>query len=426
MILFGFIQLFFIIAVTYYEYKNKSPIVFMWATLLIMFGVMHVISYMLPDYQYASVLNKASAFVILFCIFYLFVRAFSKKVIQPKEIIESNIALTEERILAIGKVILIVSVLIYAYFVIRTSGSLFSITKENIYRTMAGGSKLFLLSTYMYYASASLFLYCLLKKRKKDAIIIAILILMRSFLSSSRMDMVILFVGIISFIILNSKKQHFKNIIVLSIIGVVALFAIYALRAFRYYYNFTDITNMNLSEFIQIMINSVKNDDGELGLRNVFYYFLQKDNNFEGFGTGNGYKRVLMFMIPGSLAGELKPEDMCLVMGRAWKPDFSGIINFSVTPTLFGDCYANFGFWGCLMGGVWALIGTLMDGIINRRNEIVKIMLWGLIATEFIIIGRGSVYNPICHIGYCGIIIAFLYFAQRFRFRFSFSKKRFS
>ena len=427
MILFGFIQLFFIMAITYYEYKNKSPIVFMWATLLVMFGVMHVVSYMLPDYSYADTLDEASAFVIMFCIFYLVVRAFSKQLIRPKETIVGDIVFSEDRLLTVGKVVLIISVLIYAYFVVRSSGSLLFVTKENVYQTMAKGSKLFLLSTYLYYASSPLFLYCLLKKKKKDAIVIALLILARSLLSSSRIDMIILFGGAISYVILNSTQRRLKNIVILGVIGIVAMIAIYAMRTFRYYYSFTSISSINLSEFVRHMVDFVKNDDGELGLRSVFYYFIQHDNNFAGFGTGNGYKRVLMFMIPSSLTDGLKPEDMCVVMGRAWKPGFNGIINYTVTPTLFGDCYANFGFWGCLMGSVWALIGTLMDGIANRRNEIVKLMLWGLMAIEFIDIGRGSVYNPICHIWYCGIIIALLYFMRRvkfgFRIKFIFRKR---
>lgn len=390
----------------------------MWATLLVMFGIMHVISYMLPYYQYASVLDYASMFVILFCLSYIIMRFFSKRFVRSKKTIKSNVIFEEERFLMIVKVTLISSVVIYAYFVIHTSGSLLLVAKENVYETMAKGSTLFLLSTYLYYASAPLFLYCLLKKRKKDAIIIAILIVVRSFLSSSRMDMIILFVGIISFVIFNSNKQQMKNVVILCIIGMIAVFTVYALRTFRYYYSIADIGDINILEFVQLIIDFMEKDDGELGLRRVFYYFIQHDNNFEGFGTGNGYKRVLMLVIPASLTDGLKPEDMCLVMGHAWKPDFSGIISFSVTPTLFGDCYANFGFWGCLMGGIWALIGTLIDSIINRKNEIIKIMLWSLVATVFIDIGRGSVYNPLCYIWYCGIIIAFLYFMRRFRIGF--------
>lgn len=415
MILLGYIQLIFIIAITYYEYKKKSPIVFMWATLLVMFGIMHVISYMLPNYKYADTLDEASGFVILFCAFYIIVRVLSRKLIRPKKIVESNTFFSEERVLAIGKIVLVLSVTLYAYFVIRSSGSLFLVTKKNVYQTMAKGSKFFLLSTYLYYASAPLFLYCLIKKRKKDVVIIGALIIARSLLSSSRMDMVMLFAGAIAYIILRSNKRQMRTIIILGIMGIVALVAIYALRTFRYYYSFSTIGSIQLSKFVQYMVDFVKNDDGELGLRKTFYFFIQNGNNFSGFGTGDGYKRVLMFMIPSRLTGGLKPEDMCVVMGRAWKPGFSGIITYTLTPTLFGDCYANLGFFGFLLGGFWAGVATIADAIANRKNEIIRLMLWGLMAVEFIDIGRGSVYNPICHIWYCGLIIALLYSMRRFK-----------
>lgn len=427
MIVLGYIQLIFIIAITYYEYRKKSPIVFMWATLLVMFGIMHVISYMLPKYKYADTLDEASGFVILFCIFYIIARMFSRQLIRPKEIVESDMFFSEERVLTVGKLTLFLAVAIYAYFVIRSSGSLLLVTKENVYQTMAKGSKFFLLSTYLYYASTPLFLYCLIKKRTKDVVMIAMLILARSLLSSSRMDMVMIFAGAIAYVIIKSQKRQLRTVMVLGLMGMIALISIYALRTFRYYYSFTTIGSIKISEFVEHMVDFVKNDDGELGLRSAFYYFIQKQNDFAGFGTGNGYKRVLMFMIPSRLTGGLKPEDMCVVMGRAWKPGFSGIITYTLTPTLFGDCYANLGFSGCLLGIFWAVMATISDSIANRKNEIIRYMLWGLMAVEYIDIGRGSVYNPICHIWYCGLIIAVLYMARRFtistRIRFVMGKR---
>ena len=112
-----------------------------------------------------------------------------------------------------------------------------------------------------------------------------------------------------------------------------------------------------------------------------------------------------MLPIPSRFTFGLKPADMCITMGKAWKPDFKGIINFTVTPTLFGDCYANLGMFGVLLGAFWSLVATIMDAICNRRHEIFSLLFWGMIATVFVDIGRGSIYNPLCLIFYGSILI---------------------
>ena len=106
-----------------------------------------------------------------------------------------------------------------------------------------------------------MFVYCLIKKRLKDAIFIAILITARFLLSSARMDMVILFVGFIAYVIFRAKKRGLRNIMILGILGIFALLAIYSLRTFRYYYSFSETGNINMLEFFNYMLDFVKNDD---------------------------------------------------------------------------------------------------------------------------------------------------------------------
>ena len=66
----------------------------------------------------------------------------------------------------------------------------------------------------------------------------------------------------------------------------------------------------------------------------------------------------------------------------------------STHPTLFGDCYANAGFWGILLGAFWAIYCSVSDKIIVRcKNQVLKTMVYCLFAVTFVIIGRGSVYN---------------------------------
>lgn len=311
--------------------------------------------------------------------------------------------------------VLIFSVLLYGFFVVGVSGSILSVTKDNVYHTMAKGSKWFLLSSYLYYSTAPIILYYIKEKKISRAIFVGSLIMIRSLLSQSRMDLVIVFVGIIGVMIFNQKKQDIKNIFLLCIMAVFVIYAVYALRTFRYYYSFSSFSLSSLPEFNKHLGEFIKTDNGELGLRQVFYYFIDNGNKFEGFGSGAGYKRVLMLPLPSRLAFGMKPEDMCITMGRAWRPDAKGIINYTVTPTLFGDCYANLGFAGVFLGAFWSGIATVTEIICNRKTEILRALLFGLIATIYVDIGRGSIYNPLCLIYYGCIFIAGYTLASRIK-----------
>lgn len=65
-------QLISIILNCVYEYKNKSLSVFLWAVLLVMFGIPHFISVVFSITEYSEdILIKASFFVLLFNTMYI-------------------------------------------------------------------------------------------------------------------------------------------------------------------------------------------------------------------------------------------------------------------------------------------------------------------------------------------------------------------
>ena len=71
----GIIQLLLIGFILISEIKRKSPAVFLWATLIIMFGIPHLVTAIFEDMNYSSaVIAQASLFVIGFCIIYLLIR----------------------------------------------------------------------------------------------------------------------------------------------------------------------------------------------------------------------------------------------------------------------------------------------------------------------------------------------------------------
>ena len=73
-IVLGVMQLISIIFVSIYEYNKKSIAVFLWATLLVMFGIPHVLSILTGTFDYGDdVMIKASIFVVLFNFLYIII-----------------------------------------------------------------------------------------------------------------------------------------------------------------------------------------------------------------------------------------------------------------------------------------------------------------------------------------------------------------
>jgi len=166
---------------------------------------------------------------------------------------------------------------------------------------------------------------------------------------------------------------------------------VYGLRTFRHYGTLSDfVKEFEIVDFWNRINLSIESGSGELGLRRAFYYFIQNNNQFEGFGTGATYLRMILVYLPSKLTFGIKPDDFAQTMGSAVGMGAGG----SMHPTLFGDCYANLGWAGILLGMFWAAFCSISDRIIVRFNNISdKVCCYILVASCYVIIGRGSVYN---------------------------------
>ena len=78
-------------------------------------------------------------------------------------------------------------------------------------------------------------------------------------------------------------------------------------------------------------------------------------------------------------------------------------------PTLFGDVYANFGTYGFLWGGFWALMVSCIDIIIEKKNKILYFPFILNFSIAYIIEARGSVYNAYTWSIYGAVILTILY-----------------
>ena len=394
--LLAIIQFIIITIVCYYEYKRKSIAIFLWAMLLLLFGSMHLLTVFSEVHKYSMwVYDEASVFVILFSICYLFVRCLQKKksIIIDFENKNINLLNRQHRYIKITFFIFLLCVGYKMYSLVTYAGSLLDSSWYSM-RELAS-SKGYIsedqIITCLYYYSASSFLLFMYCGKKKMAILTALLVVLVALISRNRIEILPLLVSIIAYYVFKSQGLTIRKLLLFLLLAIVIVILIYALQIFRYYgsvYEF--IVNFDLSYFFEQIITNMSEGEGDMSLRDHFYYFIYKNNDFENFNEGHTYLRMLLVFVPTSWSMGLKPPDFAISMGTAVMPAWQG---YSVHPTLFGDCYANFGFWGFLLGAFWAIYVNIIDKLATKEDVNYKIGVIVLNANALIIMGRGSVYN---------------------------------
>lgn len=396
-LLLGLIQFIIIGIICIYELKNKSISLFLWAILLIIFGIMHLITCFIGGEIYNNnVLNTASLYVILFCIIYLIIRNILRRksnigVINIKKV--TNI--DNERFYKVLMFLLLFVVILQMVVLITGAGGLFNTSWGNMRKTTVG-AKYFSFSqifTTLFFVTSSVFLVSLVRKKKIGIIFSFLIIIFEVLVSRNRIEILPIFCCILIIYISTIKRLTIKQILSFSLIAIIIIYCVYGLRVFRHYGTLETFFNeFEFSEFNETIGLYIKTDNGELGLKNHFYYFIKNNNNFLNFNKGNTYKRMLLVWLPTKWSGGLKPSDFAISMGYAVDPT---IVGYSVHPTLFGDCYANCGFFGFLfMGLFWGIYVSILDLIVNKtKDNYLKYCFISICAVAYIIIGRGSVYN---------------------------------
>lgn len=412
----GFMQFISIIMNCIYELRKKSIAVFLWAVLVVMFGIPHMLSTLMGTYKYSkATMQEASIFVILFCIVYFITRyIFGKKHKNDREeITDLSTEPIEEmnkfmRILFIAMIVIIFTRCI---IIIKQGGGLLNTSWSTMRETSGGYLSFTHIFTTLFFASSSCIILAIKLKNKKIAIIASILVIIDVLISRNRIEILPIFVSIIFLYIKNKNKVNLKSIFILGMLGIVAIYMIYALRAYRHIGTIENLVeNYNVKTFNEKVLTYLEKDDGELSLRNYMYYFIENNNNFEDFGKGHTYIRMAFVLIPTGLSFGIKPTDFAISMGKAVLPNSVG---FSMHPTLFGDVYANFGIYGFLWGAFWAIMVNCIDCIIKRRNTTLQLPFALNFGIAYVIEARGSVYNAFTWSVYGAIILIIAYIVFR-------------
>ena len=408
----GIIQMVVILIICIYELRKKSCAVFLWGILLIMFGIPHMLASITGGYKFSTVtMNKASIFVILFSLIYLLFRYLiagktNNNILSKMKLSDDEIENTK-KFMYLLFIIMIGSIIIRTVLLIRQAGNVFNTSWNTMRETASGYFSFSQIFTPVFFASSSCILFALLLKNKKVIIISIIMILLEVVVSRNRIEILPIFIAVMYGLILKKDKLSLKNIIIIAIIGIFALYLVYALRVFRLAGSISNFfEKYDLKSFNHTVAEYIKEDDGELGLREYMYYFIENGNNFKNFEKGHTYIRMIFALVPTKWSFGLKPDDFNISMGQAVLPKAVG---FSVHPTLFGDVYANFGFWGFLWGTFWAAFVTVIDKIIYKKDFKLTLVLSCLFGMTYVIQARGSVYNAFTWSIYGYIIAAIVY-----------------
>ena len=407
------VQLITICIAGYYEYRKGSISMFLWATLLLLFGIPHFIGVLFATYDYdSSVMIQASLFVALFNIIYLLFRItilgrkraldfrneFKRKVYGLK-------TAKSKRLICVLFMCLVASLAILVYLSVSLFGGLLA-TSWGGFRSLPGSvyslNKFVfakLISMHLLFVSGGVIIPLWLTKRRYSSIACMLIIVCHVLITRKRIEILPLFVALVLLYASKKRKIGPRQLIAFAMIMICVVFTVDGLRLYRHYGTLAKFReNFDIIDFNQQILQMITSDEGELGLRNAFYYFLAEENKFPDFGEAHTYIRLLLIAVPTKYSLGLKPGDFAISMGSAYINNFSNT-SYSVHPTLYGDCYANLGWLGVLLGIFWAFFAFVIDKLANRKNLVVKSALMVLFGAMYVIIGRGSVYNG-CYLAF--------------------------
>lgn len=395
-VVLGLSQIFLIGYILISEVENKSPVAFLWATLFIMFGLPHSVTALLGDVDYASnVIMQASIFVCGFCLIYMLCRM-KKRVPFVKLIAESKFEIEPSKINNslfeyICLTIFVVSIVGYIINIIHSQGGIFNTSWGGGREIHTSYVSILGIANRLIFTFSGLSFFYFLTKRKGRALIVLSLFALLVLITRNRVQVLPILIFVISLVLIRINRLRVKYVIIGVVLAAGIIYIVYALRAFRYLGSLSDaFSNFSWEYINETILNFLKSNNGELGLRRGFYYFIQENNNFEGFNKGYTYIRMLLVYLPSQWSIGMKPQSFDLYMGQAMGMISGG----SAHPTLFGDCFGNLYWFGILLGGFWAFLANFIDKLICFQKEnFFKIMIFFLASYFFVVSGRGSVYN---------------------------------
>lgn len=413
-ILLGIAQLIICAFILIREYNRRSIALFFWGMICIVFALPHAIDIAVGDHLYSnSTMDTASLFVILFSLVYVLIRQVRLK--NPNRQDSSKGALeihvSDSRAICYREYIAVATAVFLGLWMVLFSrnsfGGIENASWGAIYSAQSGlATPVFALAPYLFAGISGAVI--VLWKKRRPALLFALLISCLVFLliTRNRVVMLSLVCPICLLVASRIKRFSLKHALLGLLLVFLVVYVVYAILIFRHAGTASSFfSSYDLASFNYAVLSSILSGEGELGLRNIFYFFVENNNNFEGFSQGATYLRMLLFWLPSEIGNGIKPDDFAITMASAYMGVPSNEV-YSVHPTFFGDAFANFGFLSFLLGSLWAVLFNILDVWISRLNSDIKAYIVSAWAYALIVIGRGSVYNGFM-IGVVAAIIIF-------------------
>lgn len=405
------------------EYNLKSVTLVLWGGLFVFFFVPHSIDIFIgpPEYN-IEIYNKASLFAFSFNLIYLTTRLFLKNsknliLINSKIIYSDNF---NNSFIRFQFLLLIISFLFLLYYVVTTFGSFFNFSWIDVFDNRSSFS--YFMFSYLFGICMPLPFITYFYKKKKLFIVTILILITIIFLFRIRTFLIPITIPfIVSFLISDKFKINLVNIFKVFILSILIIFLIVAVGVLKSYNSLTDFfSSFNPTDFFEMIYFILFSKYGELGLRNAFYFYLQNNNDFTNFGLGLGYIRLLLLPIPTFMSFGIKPQDFAMDMAMAYDPINSTPGVNSMHPTLYGDCFANLGWYGILLGIFWAFFAYIGDRLtISKTKNVLFICMFVAYSYTYTLIARGAVYNAVYNIFFIlltnSLLVAYLKFNSKLK-----------
>lgn len=177
------------------------------------------------------------------------------------------------------------------------------------------------------------------------------------------------------------------------------------------------ITSGQLTEYLGVFEN-IDLSGGESNIYRYYNYVIDRSYNHYPYHAWVTVKRLFLLYMPTGWFPDIKPADITYTLYADAFAD--GIFNDSVYysklsflldagqggsihPTLWGDVYANGGYFGILIGPVWlGFILVLIERYLRKLSPVGIFMIVPLTIVGYAMIARG---NVVIGFGYLGYII---------------------
>ena len=397
----GILQLLICMLIVVHEYNRRSIALFFWGMVCVVFALPHAIDTFVGGYSFSDrTMETASLFVVLFSLVYLITRQVRLK--NPKRVDSSAGALevrasdssgirSQEYVSVFVAVFLAVWI---ALFSKNNFGGVGNASWGAIYSAQSGlATPVFALAPYLFASIAGAVIVLWGKKRR--ALLLVLLLSCLAFLLITRNRVVMLSMVCPLCILVASrvKKLSIKHAMLGLLLVFLVVYIVYAILVFRHAGTAGSFfSSYDFASFNGEVLSSILSGEGELGLRNIFYFFIENGNHFEGFSQGATYIRMLLFWLPSGIGDAVKPDDFAITMASAYMGNPSNE-TYSVHPTFFGDAFANFGFLGFLIGIFWGALFNVFDVWMSKLDLRIKAYIVSAWSYALVLIGRGSVYN---------------------------------